>query len=101
MILRGIDRAHDVDLGPSHYQPVHGAMRFQLIADQPSEAELLRAKQRAKDRKRPPRPEPTANRCGHPMPKAGTTCARVAGHATGSGHKSRATMDATLLGYRR
>ena len=91
----------DVDLGPHAHVPIRDAPRGWQLASIATETDRARIRAKAKDRERPQRPPSLSGpRCGHPMPKAGTTCARKAGHATVSGHKSRQTMDANLLKVR-
>ena len=94
--------ADDVDLGPHAHVPIRDAPRGWQLTGVPIEADYARLRDIATKRIR--RAERRAveetPRCGHVMPKAGTTCARKAGHALVSGHKSRQTMDEYLLKVR-
>jgi hypothetical protein len=96
-MLRGIDRGHDVDLGPSgHASSGH---HFMSLADLPTPADIKRAEDLRIDalRQRANREARRLSRpiCGTLVRVSGLPCARRPGH-TPNGHRSRHTLDNEL-----
>jgi hypothetical protein len=100
-MLRGIDRAHDIDLGPSGHSGI--GHHFMALADLPTPADIKRAEDLRADalRQRANREARRLTRpvCGEPVRKSGQPCARTPGHAH-NGHRSRAALDNALLATR-
>ena len=78
-VLRGIDRAHDIDLGPSGHNPAGTGMHFTLLSDGPSEAEAQRVSERTRKRAASEARRTAVVACGAVM-RQGGSCARRAGH---------------------
>ena len=97
-MIRGIDRAHDIECGPSSGMHTKGAIYGGTIvkplqgrSHHPGNAEARRA-YRAAHRA----PVVAHELCGVFMPRVGQPCARRAGHTTKAeypDHRTRSTMD--------
>ena len=76
--LRGIDRAHDIDLGPSGYAP--RGHHFEAIGHMPTPTEIrMAAERKAKGIKTRVIPA----RCLFLMPRSDKPCLRPIGHRWG------------------
>ena len=77
-VIRGIDRAHDIDLGPSGYAP--RGHHFEAIGHMPTPTEIrMAAERKAKGVK----PRIEMPRCLFPMPRSQAPCLRAIGHRWG------------------
>jgi len=83
MILRGIDRAHDIDLGPS--SGTHSP-------NGTPGGTLIRVLPRRPHPERPKAAPRVVARCGAAMRQSDGPCARVAGHKP-NGHRSQMALD--------